>query len=72
MILRPAGRDGSCQKSRRRPAGFGLISDNFDKIDNDKDGFIRFDDLLRFMTARSPQNLMRAQSQKTETIQRIE
>ncbi|MFC2255068.1 hypothetical protein ACETRX_36300 [Labrys portucalensis] len=44
-----------------KAAGWGFVSDNFAKIDRDKDGYVTFEDISSFATARTPQRLMKLQ-----------
>ncbi|CAN7165923.1 EF-hand domain-containing protein [Phyllobacterium sp. LjRoot231] len=53
-------------------AGWGFISDHFAEIDRDKDGFVSFSDVSRFMAPRSPLSKAPVQPAGTKPIQIIE
>jgi len=52
--------------------GWGFISDHFAEIDRDKDGFVSFADVSRFMAPRSPLSVAPARPAGTKPIQIIE
>ncbi|MEP7453086.1 hypothetical protein [Phyllobacterium sp. SB3] len=49
-----------------KAAGWGFISDNFEQIDKDRDGFVRLDDVASFMEARSP--IQQSPSEKSDKV----
>ncbi|HDR9584325.1 hypothetical protein [Burkholderia stabilis] len=51
--------DGLLSKQQAKAAGWGLVSDHFSDIDRAGTGYVRLDDVLRFMSERTPQRIMR-------------
>ncbi|MBA8877464.1 hypothetical protein [Phyllobacterium myrsinacearum] len=47
-----------------KTAGWGVIADHFPEIDRDRDGYVSLSDIVRFLAARTPQNLMKAAQQR--------
>ncbi|MEX3630280.1 MAG: hypothetical protein VB138_13325 [Burkholderia sp.] len=50
---------GLLSRQQAREAGWGLVSDHFSEIDRAGTGYVRLDDVLRFMSERTPQRIMR-------------
>ena len=46
-------RSGTLTREQARSAGLGYIADNFESIDTSRAGFVRFDDVMRFLRSRS-------------------
>ncbi|MEK1889567.1 MAG: EF-hand domain-containing protein [Phyllobacterium sp.] len=53
------GIDRTLTKQRAMDAGWGLVGDHFEEIDRDKDGYVTYSDVSRFMQERSPQKFMK-------------
>ncbi|WP_318828721.1 hypothetical protein [Burkholderia cepacia] len=51
--------NGLLSQQQAKAAGWGLVSDHFAEIDRAGTGYVRLDDVLRFMSARTPQHIMR-------------
>ncbi|WP_414439210.1 hypothetical protein [Burkholderia sp. 22PA0106] len=51
--------NGMLSQQQARAAGWGLVSDHFSEIDRAGSGYVRLDDVLRFMSERTPQRIMR-------------
>ncbi|WP_180986402.1 hypothetical protein [Burkholderia pseudomallei] len=51
--------NGLLSKQQAKAAGWGLVSDRFSDIDRAGTGYVRLDDVLRFMSERTPQRVMR-------------
>ncbi|MGZ2749688.1 hypothetical protein [Burkholderia stagnalis] len=51
--------NGLLSQQQARAAGWGLVSDHFSDIDRAGTGYVRLDDVLRFMSERTPQRIMR-------------
>ncbi|WP_414439206.1 hypothetical protein [Burkholderia sp. 22PA0106] len=51
--------NGLLSQQQARAAGWGLVSDHFSEIDRAGTGYVRLDDVLRFMSERTPQRIMR-------------
>ncbi len=50
---------GLLSQQQAKAAGWGLVSDHFSEIDRAGTGYVRLDDVLRFMSERTPQRIMR-------------
>ncbi|KVW63346.1 hypothetical protein [Burkholderia ubonensis] len=51
--------NGLLSQQQAKAAGWGLVSDHFADIDRAGAGYVRLDDVLRFMSERTPQRIMR-------------
>lgn len=51
--------NGLLSRQQAKAAGWGLVSDHFSEIDRAGTGYVRLDDVLRFMSERTPQRIMR-------------
>ncbi|MBU9646068.1 hypothetical protein KTF36_29855 [Burkholderia gladioli] len=51
--------NGTLSKQQAKAAGWGLVSDHFSEIDRAGSGYVRLNDVLDFMSQRSPQRVMR-------------
>jgi hypothetical protein len=49
------GQTGSLTRQQAKAAGLGLVVKNFDEIDRQKTGAVRFEDVKRFLVARGAQ-----------------
>ncbi|MBB5406043.1 hypothetical protein QF000_000169 [Paraburkholderia atlantica] len=51
--------NGILSQQQAKVAGWGLVSDHFAEIDRAGTGYVRLDDVRRFMSERTPQHIMR-------------
>ncbi|WP_296228657.1 hypothetical protein [Ralstonia sp. UBA689] len=54
--------NGLLSRQQAKDAGWGFVSDHFAEIDRTGSGYVRLDDVLRFMSDRTPQRIMRMQN----------
>jgi len=47
-----------------KTSGWGFVADHFAEIDQDRDGYVSLSDISRFLSSRTPQNLLRAARQR--------
>lgn len=47
-----------------KTSGWGFVADHFSEIDLDRDGYVALSDITRFLSARTPQNLLRSAQQR--------
>ncbi|MFM9923093.1 hypothetical protein VLK31_08890 [Variovorax sp. H27-G14] len=50
--------NGTLSQQQAKAAGWGFVSDHFSDIDRAGSGYVRLDDVLRFMSERTPQRIM--------------
>ncbi|MFT0175047.1 hypothetical protein ACLKMY_40380 [Paraburkholderia mimosarum] len=51
--------NGLLSQQQAKAAGWGFVSDHFSEIDRAGTGYVRLDDVLQFMSERTPQRIMR-------------
>ena len=51
--------NGMLSQQQAKAAGWGFVSDHFSEIDQSGSGYVRLDDVLRFQSQRTPQQVMR-------------
>ena len=51
--------NGMLSQQQAKAAGWGFVSDHFAEIDQSGSGYVRLDDVLRFQSQRTPQQVMR-------------
>ncbi|MCR6475939.1 hypothetical protein NU688_07210 [Variovorax sp. ZS18.2.2] len=60
--------NGMLSRQQAQAAGWGFVSDHFSEIDQSGSGYVRLDDVLRFQSQRTPQQVMRMKAAaKTST-----
>lgn len=50
--------NGQLSQAQAKAAGWGFVSDHFIEIDSSGSGYVRLDDVLRFISQRTPQRIM--------------